>query len=144
MPPNTTTYRERAITDRRRTRRYAIRLALKYAVIRRGLPPTTGTGESVNLNQSGLLFRGEGTVHAGDSIVALLTWPARGPNDEPLFLVMTGYVLRSRKSQTAMSVSSSRLLPAGDADRLVTACFPDNHPEDGPGTLSAPARLALN
>ena len=143
MPP-TTTYRERAITDRRRTRRYAICLTLKYAVIRRGLPPTTGTGESVNLSQSGLLFQGGSTVHTGDSIVAVLNWPARGPNEEPLLLVMTGYILRSRKSQTAVSVSSSRLLPAGEVDRLVTACFPDHHPDDGPGILSAPPNLAIS
>jgi hypothetical protein len=64
-----------------------------------------------------LLFQGETNAQAGDSILALMDWPVKGPNAEALMLVATGVVLRSRKAQTAASLTTSRLLPARDVEQ---------------------------
>ena len=98
--------------NRRKGQRYDICLNLRYVLQRRGSPPMTGSGNSINVSLSGLLFQGETKAQAGDSVLAILDWPVKGPNAEALMLVATGVVLRNRKLQTAVSLTTSRLLPA--------------------------------
>jgi len=113
----------RRLRDRRRNHRYDICLNLRYVIQRRGNSPITGSGESINVSVSGLLFQAEAKAQAGDSVLAVMDWPTRGPKAEALMLVMSGFVLRNRKSETAVSLTTSRLLPAGDIDRRLRHYF---------------------
>lgn len=101
---------------RRRATRYDLRLKMRYAIVRHGVEPVTRTGESVNVSVTGLLFRAETRVFMGDSVVAVLDWPVAAPNNEPLHLVVTGYVVRARRATIAMSIASKRLLRASKVD----------------------------
>src|SRR5215217_5926197 len=102
--------------DRRKNHRYDICLNLRYVLQRRGSAPITGSGASVNVSLSGLLFQGEPKAQAGDSVLAIMDWPVPGPNAQALILVATGVVLRNRKSQTAVALTTGRLLLARDIE----------------------------
>ena len=83
----------------------------------------TGSGASINVSLSGLLFQGETKAQPGDSLLAIMDWPVKGPNAEALILLATGVVLRNRKSQTAVSLMTTRLLPARDIEQRFRPYF---------------------
>jgi hypothetical protein len=115
---------QREIAEGRRgARRYELRLKLRYAVLRHGKAPLTGVGESLNVSISGLLFRGEARTHRGDSVVVAVDWPVKAPNNEALYLVVTGYVVRARQSTIAISIASRRLLRASEMDARSALLF---------------------
>jgi hypothetical protein len=124
-----TTYMALGTTDSRRSRerrkaqRYDICLNLRYVLQRRGSPPITGSGTSINVSLSGLLFQGETNAQTGDSLLAIMDWPVKGPDAEALILVATGVVLRNRKPQTAASLTTTRLLPARDIEHRFRPYF---------------------
>jgi hypothetical protein len=108
---------------RRRATRYELCLKVRYAILRHEARAITGAGESLNLSISGLLFQAESRFHKGDSVVAALDWPVPAPNNEPLLLVMTGYVVRTRYPHVAVSIASKRLLRASEVDERFDEYF---------------------
>lgn len=96
----------------RNANRYDIGLSLRYIVRRRGRPSIPGVGRSINLSSSGMLFSAEGKLVPGDSIIAALEWPARMQNGTALYLLVTGYVVRSKSQLVAISISRNELIPA--------------------------------
>ncbi len=130
-------------TDRRKDHRYDICLTLRYVLQRRGSAPITGSGTSINVSLSGLLFQGEAKAQAGDSVLAIMDWPAAGPNAEALMLVATGVVLRNRKSQTAAALTTSRLLLARDIENRFRPYFPP-HSDLCPSTPASPSDITGN
>src|SRR5262245_14181431 len=113
MPKSNTHY---LATQRRGARRYEISLSLRYAVRRRGQQSINGTGESINVSSSGLLFRTDGRPMLGDSIIVALEWPAIGVAVEPIFLVLSGQIVRSQGRTTALSISRNELLRQPDLE----------------------------
>lgn len=102
---------KRALAESRRgDKRYDIALTLRFAALHRGDLPATGTGESVNVSRTGMLFRCEGRLALGDSLVAVLDWPVAARDNEPLKLVVTGHVVRTRRGLVAMVIHTHRLL----------------------------------
>jgi len=130
-------------SDRRKDHRYDICLNLRYVLQRRGSAPINGSGTSINVSLSGLLFQGETKAQAGDSVLAIMDWPARGPNAEALMLVATGVVLRNRKSQTAVSLTTSRLLLARDIEQRFRPYFPP-HSDLFPSAPVSPSDITGN
>jgi hypothetical protein len=110
---------QRALAEGRRgARRFDTTLTLRYAAMRSGESPLAGTGSSLNVSRTGLLFRSEGRPQAGDSIVVVLDWPVVGKNNDPLKLVITGVVVRTRRPFVAVSIYTHKLLPEQDLHQL--------------------------
>ena len=108
---------------RRKTTRYELCLKLRYAVLRHDASPITGDGESVNVSVAGLLFRGECRFRNGDSVLAAIDWPVTTPDNERLLLVLTGYVVRTRRPLVALAIASKRLLRASELDERFEVYF---------------------
>src|SRR5947207_408246 len=73
---------------------YDISPSLRYRVRRGGRRPIRGTGRMMTLSSSGLLFRSESKLLAGDSILAALDWPVKAADGAAQFLVLSGYVVQ--------------------------------------------------
>jgi hypothetical protein len=116
MPKTTSRFANALATQRRGAKRYDISLSLRYAVRRRGQQPLTGTGESVNVSSSGLLFRSDGKPASGDSIIVALEWPAK-ESTEPIYLVLSGHVIRTQGRSAALVISRNDLLRAVDLEK---------------------------
>jgi hypothetical protein len=56
-------------------------------------------------------------------VVAALDWPMMGPDGERLYLLVTGYVVRARRPMMAISLSSKRLVRAGEIDNRLELLF---------------------
>jgi hypothetical protein len=110
--------------DRRRATRYDLRLNIQYALPRLGAAPVTGTGESVNVSSSGVLFRSNSKLPKGDLIVAAVDWPVAAPDNEPLCLVLTGYVVRTKGAVAAISMRTHQLVRLHQLDKRYEVFFP--------------------
>ena len=94
--------------DRRINRRYDLRLPLHYRVAQKGLPPRTGSGMTCDLSAGGISFRCRRPLPIGAHIEVTVAWPARYAEVYPIDLVITGFVVRSDSSRTAIRVTSRR------------------------------------
>lgn len=112
---------QRAVAEGRRSAvRYDIALPLRFAAPRRGDSPVTGSGESVNVSRTGLLFRCEGRLITGDALVVVLDWPVAAPDEEPLKLVVTGNIVRTRRGMVGMVLHTHRLLREHEIDKQIS------------------------
>ena len=109
---------QRALEEgRRKARRYGIQLTLHYSAMRRMDAPLTGTGESINISRTGILFRADKRLQVGDSVLLMLDWPATAPDGEPLKALLTGHVVRARSPLVALAVHTHKLLRETEARR---------------------------
>jgi hypothetical protein len=92
---------ELAQPNRRKHRRFAMELELRYTLT----SGQTGTGEVQNMSTGGLLFRCGIMLPAGELIRADLTWPFLLESGQPLELIVHGMILRSDLAGTAISIS---------------------------------------
>lgn len=100
---------ELAQPDRRKHRRFAMELELRYTLT----SGQTGTGEVLNMSTGGLLFRGGIMLPAGELIRADLTWPILLESGQPLELRVHGMILRSDLAGTAITISKYQIHAAG-------------------------------
>jgi hypothetical protein len=92
-----------AFAERRSARRYDMERLLNYRV--RGVrPPVTGHGTTVNMSSNGVLFRSEGALALGKSIVVEIAWPVLLNNAHPLKLVARGHIIWSEMGLAAMNI----------------------------------------
>jgi hypothetical protein len=94
--------------DRRTGLRFPLRLPVWYRPIGSAVnsTPVSSTwtpGESVNISRAGLLFTTPELIRRGETVEALIAWPAFLDNRIPLKLVIKGPVVRSTADGTAMS-----------------------------------------
>jgi hypothetical protein len=102
-------------------------------VRRFGQPLISGTGRILDLNGSGLLFRSESRLLAGDSILAALEQPVPSAGAAPQFLLLTGYVVQVRGLCAAIAISHNDLLPLAEIQKSFDLFC---------GTSMAPASVA--
>lgn len=96
---------ELAEPNRRKHRRFAMELELRYTLT----SGQTGTGEVLNMSTGGLLFRCGSMLPAGELIRADLTWPFLLESGQSLELRVHGMVLRSDLAGTAISISKYQI-----------------------------------
>jgi hypothetical protein len=102
---------QRALDEGRRgATRYAIHLGLHYSATRRTDAPLTGTGESINISRTGMLFRADKRLQVGDSVLAVLDWPVPAPDGEALKAVVTGQIVRARYPVFGLTIHTHKLL----------------------------------
>lgn len=97
------------VLERRLNRRYEIRMALHYRVSQKGLPPRSGTGLTCDLSTNGIAFRCRHPLPVGAHVEMRVAWPAKYADTHPIDLVITGFVVRSDASRTAVRVTSRKL-----------------------------------
>jgi hypothetical protein len=105
------------IREQAPARGFDVRLPLRYVVLRKDMPPITGTGESINVSRTGMVFRSDGRLQEGEAIITALDWPAQAPDGEPLFLVLFGSVIRTKRSLIATAMQRHRFLRLHEFDR---------------------------
>ena len=103
---------ELARPDRRKHRRFAMELELRYELT----SGQTGTGEVLNISTGGMLFRGGIMLPIGELIRADLTWPFLQESGQPLELRVHGMVLRSDLASTAITISKYQIRAAGHTE----------------------------
>jgi PilZ domain-containing protein len=93
---------EEYANDRRTSRRFPLRLAIKYRGVGSLTNPEWTSSESVNISSSGLLFTTTGAFKPGQAVEAFLTWPVWLDKRIPLKLVIKGPIVRSAGDQSAI------------------------------------------
>jgi PilZ domain len=94
--------------DRRRDRRYELRLSLHYRVSVKGEAVRAGSGTTQDMSAMGLSFRCRKPLPVGAHIEVMIDWPAKQPEVESMALLLTGFILRSDGNRTAVRVTSRR------------------------------------
>jgi hypothetical protein len=90
------------IEERRTSRRFPLRLPVKYRRVGTQSISNWTTSESVNISSSGLLFTTSETIRTGQGIEAFIMWPVSLEKRIPLKLVVRGFVVRTSGDQSAV------------------------------------------
>jgi hypothetical protein len=88
--------------ERRTSRRFPLRLAIRYRWLGSSNGADWANGESLNISSSGLLFTTSGTLAPGQAVEAFIAWPVWLDKRIPLKLVIRGPVVRNASDQSAI------------------------------------------
>ncbi len=95
--------------DRRRNRRYDMRLPLHYRLSLKGEAARSGSGLTLDLSTTGISFRSRRPLPVGAHIEMVVNWPARYADAYPIDLQVTGFVVRSDANRTAIRMTSREI-----------------------------------
>lgn len=102
------------IAERRRSRRFALPLALKLRAIESVLNVNQiSSGECLNISSSGLLFATTEPLFQGQSVEASLDWPMLLDHRIRLILVVKGQIVRVGNGRAAMRIERYEFKTAG-------------------------------
>ncbi len=101
--------------ERRFDRRYDISLDLRWKLVRRRKVLDSGTGRTVDLSSGGIRFDAGRTLPVGLGIELSIAWPALLHNVAPMQLVVSGRIVRTSGSQTAMHMEQHEFRTLGIA-----------------------------
>ena len=90
--------------DRRSHRRYPIILEVEYKLLKRSQVVEFGSGSTLNISSSGVLFDANDTLHSTGVIELTLRWPFLLDGVCPLKLVIQGLVVRNHDKRIALSI----------------------------------------
>jgi hypothetical protein len=93
---------EQIAGDRRRDRRYEIRLDLRWKLIRRRRVLDSGTGRTLDLSSGGMFIDTGRNLPEGLNLELSIDWPVLLHNVAPLKLVVTGRIVRVSGSCVAI------------------------------------------
>src|ERR1035438_5896291 len=88
--------------DRRTSRRFPLRLAVRFRRTESRFSSSWTAGESVNISSDGLLVTAPEAVKPGQTVEAVIAWPVLLDQRIPLKLVITGSIVRSSGGHTAI------------------------------------------
>lgn len=99
-------------TDRRRADRFPANCQLRY---RNAANKNTwdGTGRTVNISSTGLLFRAKSSLPVGMPVEVSVMWPAKLDDAQFLKLEATGRVIRSHQGEAAIEIERCEFQDAG-------------------------------
>jgi hypothetical protein len=125
--------------DRRRDRRYQLRLDLWWKLIRRRRVLDTGIGHTVDLSSGGILFDDGRTLPEGLNVELSLMWPVLLHNVAPMQLVVLGRIKRTAGRRIAIQTVQHEFRTAGvSAEHRNVVVVPTRN---NPAILSTPAVL---
>ena len=90
--------------ERRASTRFPVKLAVSYAVSGRRLPGETGSGSTIDLSSSGLSFTADKRLLLGQRLDVSIDWPALLDGGVQLQLVISGVVVRTDETITALQI----------------------------------------
>jgi hypothetical protein len=89
--------------ERRIGRRYGLHLDLQYRLIRpQQVPSYLNSGKTVDLSSAGIAFETNEALPVGAHVELSISWPVLLNQDHPLKLVISGSVIRSHATLTAV------------------------------------------
>jgi c-di-GMP-binding flagellar brake protein YcgR len=88
--------------DRRARRRYDVDLKVHYRVLRQDQVVRTGSGKTFNISGGGIACQLDETLKPGSKIELSIAWPVMLNQNCALKLVVTGKIIRSDSSLTAL------------------------------------------
>jgi len=123
--PDQTQESDRIGGERRYDRRYRIDLEVRWKLIRRRKVRDTGAGRTIDLSSGGILFDATRQLPVGMNVELSISWPVLLHNVAPLQLVVTGRIIRSNGSKTAIHMNQHEFrtagIPAEHRDALAAA-----------------------
>ena len=99
--------------ERRQDRRYRIPLDLRWKLLHRRRVRAEGTGRTIDLSSGGVLFDAEEQLPFGMQVELLIEWPAVLNDRVPMQLFVSGRIVRSTASQTAIKKDVHEFRTAG-------------------------------
>jgi len=90
--------------DRRSGRRFAIAADLEYRIVQDQQVVQSGTGRTLNLSNTGILFESGEALPVGAEVELLVAWPARLDNEVALNFCVSGHVSRSAGQRYAIRI----------------------------------------
>jgi hypothetical protein len=81
--------------DRRSDRRYSLQMELRWKLIRRKRVLDSGTGRTIDLSSSGILFDAGRQLPVGLNVELSISWPVLLRNMAPLQLIVCGRIVRA-------------------------------------------------
>ena len=109
-----------ALNERRGNSRFPIQQDVYYRILGARSDPASGTGQTLNISSSGILFKAESPLAPGKHLEISINWPAQLDGKCPLKLVARGWVKRCRGSQVAVEIEKyefrTRRIAAQPAD----------------------------
>ncbi len=105
-------------SDRRTSKRYEVRLPVRYRATLRGVIDRVGSGMTFEMSAGGLSFRCRKPLPVGAHLEIVIDWPAKHDGIYPLDIQATGFVVRSDGGRTAVHLTSRKF-------RVHTAMVPE-------------------
>jgi hypothetical protein len=90
--------------ERRATKRFPMTLEVRYVVLGRSAPVEPGSGRTIDLSSSGLSFTADRPLPIGQQLDVSIDWPVLLGGGVQLQLIMSGTVVRSNGSATALQI----------------------------------------
>ena len=90
--------------ERRTNGRFPLENVLRYRFLEAKNPAPAGTGQTLNMSSSGVLFTTESGLPEGARVEIAVSWPAQLDDATALKLVAIGVLVRSNESQAAISI----------------------------------------
>jgi len=100
--PATADFSGSVSSERRATKRMPIERAVRYRML--GGKRTTGSGTTLNMSSSGILFTTESGLGSGQRVELSVSWPARLDDRVPLQLVTVGRLVRVQAGHAAVAI----------------------------------------
>lgn len=90
--------------ERRAADRFPIEQELRYKVLNKKFNHESGTGRTINISSSGILFATDEVLLPGRKIEVSLNWPAQLNEKCALRLVARGKVVRYEQGMAALAI----------------------------------------
>jgi hypothetical protein len=107
--------------DRRSSSRFSIERDLRYKLVSKKGPEQNGSGKTLNMSSSGILFTTDQPVNAGGTVELSISWPAQLNNTCALRLVARGRVVRVNGGNAAIQIQQYEFRTQGRAAAAVGA-----------------------
>ncbi len=91
-------------SDRRASDRFPIEREVRYKVLSKRSADEAGSGKTVNMSSSGVLFTAQHFLIPGKRVEVSISWPAQLNNTTNLKLVARGRVVRCEDGQAALEI----------------------------------------
>jgi hypothetical protein len=91
-------------SDRRGSDRFPIEREVRYKVLSKRSADEAGSGKTVNMSSSGVLFTSEHFLLPGKRVEVSISWPAQLNNKTNLKLVARGRVIRCEDGKAALEI----------------------------------------
>jgi hypothetical protein len=95
-------YFSRELPERRKVRRYDIRLDTRWKLVRRRRVLDQGSGATLDLSSDGVYFETGRDLELGQHVELSIAWPARLESGAQLQLTVSGKIVRSVRGRTAI------------------------------------------
>lgn len=99
--------------DRRGSDRFPIEREVRYKVLSERSADEAGSGKTVNMSSSGVLFTSEHFLLPGKRVEVSISWPAQLNNTRNLKLVARGRVVRCENGKAALEIQQYEFRTSG-------------------------------